>query len=62
LELLRKAKRRRAARLLLFMLGHVEDATLVWRAKNVNFDAHCYIDSAFLVWRTRRPNSPGRRA
>jgi hypothetical protein len=21
----------------------------VWRAKNVNFDAHCYIDSVFLI-------------
>jgi hypothetical protein len=34
---------------LLFMLGNVEDAALVWQAKNVNFDAHCYIDSVFLV-------------
>ncbi|MFC5267667.1 hypothetical protein ACFPJ1_36600 [Kribbella qitaiheensis] len=34
---------------LLFMIGHVEDAALVWRAKNVNFDAHCYIDSVFLI-------------
>lgn len=34
---------------LLFMLGHVEDVALVWRAKNVNFDAHCYIDSVLLV-------------
>src|SRR5215471_1570862 len=34
---------------LLFMLGHVEDTALVWQAKNVNFDAYCYIDSVFLV-------------
>jgi hypothetical protein len=34
---------------LLFMLGHTEDTTLVWQAKNVNFDAYCYMDSAFLV-------------
>jgi hypothetical protein len=34
---------------LLFMLGHVEDTALVWQAKNVNFDTHCYIDSVFLV-------------
>src|SRR5262249_58384133 len=34
---------------LLFMLGHIEDTALVWQAKNVNFDAHCYIDSIFLV-------------
>jgi hypothetical protein len=34
---------------LLFMLGHVEDTTLIWQAKNVNFDTHCYIDSVFLV-------------
>ena len=34
---------------LLFMLGRVEDTALVWRAKEVNFDAHCYIDSVFLV-------------
>jgi hypothetical protein len=34
---------------LLFMLGHTEDAALVWQAKNVNFDAYCYIDSAFLA-------------
>ncbi|GAA1710946.1 hypothetical protein GCM10009745_68740 [Kribbella yunnanensis] len=34
---------------LLFMIGHVEDAVLVWRAKNTNFDARCYIDSVFLI-------------
>ncbi|MEO8830526.1 hypothetical protein [Lapillicoccus sp.] len=34
---------------LLFMLGHLEDAALVWSAKTVNFDAHCYIDSVFLI-------------
>jgi len=34
---------------LLFMVGRVEDAALIWRAKNVNFDAHCYIDSVFLI-------------
>ena len=34
---------------LLFMLGHTEDTALVWQAKSVNFDAYCYIDSAFLV-------------
>lgn len=34
---------------LLFMGGDVADVPLVWRAKNVNFDAHCYIDSVFLV-------------
>jgi hypothetical protein len=34
---------------LLFMLGHVEDTALVWQAKNINFDSHCYIDSVFLV-------------
>ena len=34
---------------MLFMGGDVDDAALVWRAKNVNFDAHCYIDSALLV-------------
>lgn len=38
-----------AACWLLFMLGHVEDAALVWEAKNLNFDAHCYIDSVFLI-------------
>ena len=34
---------------LLFVNGQVEDSALVWRAKNVNFDAHCYVDSVFLV-------------
>lgn len=34
---------------MLFMGGDVDDSALVWRAKNVNFDTHCYIDSTFLV-------------
>ena len=34
---------------LLFRLGQVEDSALVWRAKNLNFDAHCLIDSVFLL-------------
>ena len=34
---------------LLFMIGHVEDAPLIWRAKNLNFDTHSYIDSVFLI-------------
>lgn len=34
---------------LLCMLGDVADSELIWRAKNLNFDAHCYIDSVFLV-------------
>lgn len=33
---------------LLFSLGRVEDALLVWRAKECNFDTHCGIDVAFL--------------
>lgn len=34
---------------LLFMGGDLDDAALVWAAKNVNFDAYCYIDSSLLV-------------
>lgn len=34
---------------LLFMLGDVEDALLIWKAKNLNFDTHCYIDSVLLI-------------
>lgn len=34
---------------LLFMIGEVGDAALIWEAKNVNFDAHCYVDSVLLV-------------
>ena len=34
---------------LLFMLGDVRDSELIWEAKNLNFDTHCYIDSLFLV-------------
>lgn|GEM_PF-3571657 len=34
---------------MLFMGGDVADAPLVWRAKTVNFDTHCSIDSVFLV-------------
>jgi len=34
---------------LLFMAGRAEDSALVWRAKNINFDTHCYIDSVFLA-------------
>lgn len=34
---------------LLFMLGDVADSALIWEAKNVNFDAHCSIDSVFLI-------------
>lgn len=34
---------------LLFMIGDVEDSAFVWRAKNLNFDCHSYIDSVFLV-------------
>lgn len=34
---------------MLFVSGDVEDAALIWHAKNVYFDAHCYIDSVFLV-------------
>jgi hypothetical protein len=33
---------------LLFSLGVVEDALVVWRAKQCNFDTHCGIDVAFL--------------
>ncbi|WP_343048021.1 hypothetical protein [Cellulomonas humilata] len=34
---------------LLFMVGRAEDSALVWRAKSINFDTHCYIDSVFLA-------------
>lgn len=34
---------------LLFRIGAVEDSALIWRAKNVNFDTSCYIDSVFLI-------------
>lgn len=34
---------------LLFMLGDVADSALIWEAKELNFDAYCYIDSVFLV-------------
>lgn len=34
---------------MLFCEGHLEDVELIWRAKNVNFDAYCYIDGAFLL-------------
>ncbi|MGC3954792.1 MAG: hypothetical protein QM804_11220 [Propionicimonas sp.] len=34
---------------LLFRLGEVGDSALVWRAKQLNFDTHCYIDSEFLA-------------
>ncbi|MEQ7011389.1 hypothetical protein ABN028_35025 [Actinopolymorpha sp. B17G11] len=34
---------------LLFRLGYVEDSELVWRAKEINFDSHSYIDSVFLI-------------
>lgn len=34
---------------LLFMLADVADSALVWEAKELNFDAYCYIDSVFLV-------------
>lgn len=34
---------------LLFMIGEVGDAALIWNAKNVNFDTHSYIDSIFLI-------------
>ena len=34
---------------MLFCDGHVEDVPLIWRAKNVNFDAYCYIDAALLL-------------
>jgi hypothetical protein len=33
---------------LLFTLGQADDALLVWRAKQCNFDTHCGIDVAFL--------------
>jgi hypothetical protein len=32
----------------LFSLGVVEDALLLWRAKECNFDTHCGIDVQFL--------------
>ena len=34
---------------MLFLGGEPEDAALIWAAKNVNFDAYCYIDSVFLL-------------
>jgi hypothetical protein len=32
----------------LFALGQVEDALLIWRAKQSNFDASCYLDIQLL--------------
>lgn len=34
---------------LLFMIGRVEDTVVTWRAKNIDFDTYCYIDSVFLI-------------
>ena len=34
---------------MLFMIGQLEDSTLIWHAKMINFDTSCYIDSVFLV-------------
>ena len=34
---------------MLFVLGDVRDSALVWRAKNLNFDCHCFIDSVLLL-------------
>lgn len=32
----------------LFAIGEVEDSLLIWRAKQSNFDAACYLDIQFL--------------
>ena len=32
----------------LFSIGQVEDSLLIWRAKQSNFDAACYLDIQFL--------------
>ncbi|MER7555656.1 hypothetical protein ABTZ46_01865 [Nocardioides sp. NPDC126508] len=34
---------------MLFCDGRLEDVPLIWRAKNINFDAYCYIDAAVLL-------------
>lgn len=34
---------------LLFKLGHVEDALLIWRAKSTNFDTFCGLDVQLLA-------------
>lgn len=34
---------------MLFCDGRLEDVPLIWRAKNINFDAYCYIDAALLL-------------
>jgi hypothetical protein len=34
---------------LLYRLGHVEDALLIWRAKSTNFDTGCGVDVQLLV-------------
>ena len=34
---------------MLFCDGRLEDVPLTWRAKNINFDAYCYIDAALLL-------------
>jgi hypothetical protein len=33
---------------MLFSLGIVEDSLLIWKAKQKNFDAGCYIDGQLL--------------
>lgn len=33
---------------LLFIIGDVNDSILIWKAKNKDFDAVCYIDGEFL--------------
>lgn len=34
---------------LLFMTGKAPEGALVWEAKELDFDSHCYIDSGFLI-------------
>lgn len=34
---------------MLFRIGDVADSALVWKAKNLDFDTYCSIDSVFLV-------------
>ncbi|QHT70599.1 hypothetical protein GXP67_30070 [Rhodocytophaga rosea] len=35
---------------LLGLHGNVEDSLLIWRAKNVDFDAFCYVDIQLVVF------------
>jgi hypothetical protein len=39
----------RLSALLLYKIGNVEDAPLLWEAKSVNFDTYCGLDVQFLV-------------